>query len=251
MCPTDQLALARAKWKSKGFGSPIVTKPLLRYGLCLLSVLALRAGPIDASSFSSNAVLINFGDLTGGNCNLCGPAVGNQYAGLGVTFNNPTYPGADTADNNLSPLMFPDPPDTPFPNALYVYQGGTLGDAPASPFEILFSVPVTKVGFEYGSSISSFIELDAYSGNDQLLETLTFVGNAAPIGLEGYAGIEESTPIAWVDVSYHPDSDPSRTLNFSIDNLAFEGSAVAAPEPSTLALIGIGLLGMGAIRRRR
>ena len=210
---------------------------------------SLHGGPIDASSFSNNATFINFGNLTGGPCNLCGPTVGNQYAILGVTFDNPSYPGEDTADTNLASLMLiPDPPNS-LPNTLFVYQGGLLGDTPAAPFQMLFSVPVTKVGFDYGSSIDAYLELDAYSSNGQLIETLTFVGSPAPIGLVGYAGIQESTPIAWLDVSYHPCSDPSRTLNFSIDNVSFEGSAV--PEPSTFALIAVGFVGMVVVRRRR
>ena len=197
--------------------------------------LTLDGGPIDSSHFTSNATVITFGNLTGGNCNLCGPSVTNQYAALGVTFNNPSYPGEDTADTNLVPFF----PDSSAPNALYVYQGGLIGQAPAAPFQILFSIPVTSVGFDYGSSIDSFLELEAYGTDNQLLGTLIFVGNPAPIGLEGFAGIGESTPIARLDISYHPDTNACRTLNFSIDDLEFEAGSV--PEPSTLALIAAGL----------
>lgn len=204
----------------------------------------LHGGPITPANFGSNATVINFDDLTGGNCKLCGPSVTNQYAGLGVTFNNPSFPGQDTADTNLVPYF----PDASAPNALFVEQGGMLGDTPAEAFQILFSVPVTMAGFYYGSSSGAYLELDAYGANHQLLESVNFTGNSAPIGLEGFAGLQESSPIVELDVSYHPFSDTSRTLNFSIDNLEFQGNQT--PEPTTFGLIAAGLAAMTLWRRR-
>lgn len=240
---------ARTEWGSKGFDSPNpVPKSKRRLILCLgvLSLgISLEGGPITAANFSSNATIVNFDDLTGGSCNLCGPSVTNQYSGLGVTFNNPSFPGQDTADTNLVPFI----PDASAPNALFVEQGGTLGEAPAVPFQILFSVPVTMAGFYYGSSSDAYLELDAYGANHQLLESVYFKGTSAPIGLEGFAGLEESSPIVELDVSYHPVSDPSRTLSFSIDNVEFQGSQV--PEPSTFAPIAGGLAAMALWRRSR
>jgi hypothetical protein len=60
-------------------------------------------------------------------------------------------------------------------------------------------------------------------------------------------GLEGSSPIVELDVSYHPFFDPCRTFNFSIDNLEFEGST---PEPPTFALILTGVL-VTAFGRRR
>jgi hypothetical protein len=219
-----------------------------RFGLflagTLISGVATKGSPITQSSFSSNATIINFDNLAGGNCNLCGPSVTDQYSSEGVLFNNPSYPGEDTADTNLTASF----PNASPPHLLFVEQGGLLSDPPAQSFQILFSVPVTKVGFDFGSSSDSYIELNAYGAGHQLLETLDFVGTSAPIGLAGFAGLQESSPIVELDVSYHPFSDPARTFNFSIDNLEFQGSSV--PEPSTFVLIGAGILGV-AIRRRR
>lgn len=202
------------------------------------------AGPIGESSFT-DPTIINFDNLVGGDCNLCGPAVTDQYAALGVTFNNPSYPDEDTADTNLVPLF---PLASP-PNALFVEQGGLIGEPAAEPFQILFSVPVTMVGFDYGSSVNSFLQVSAYGTSGQLLETLTFQGSTAPIGLEGFAGLEEASLIAELDVSYIPSFDPSRTFNFSIDNLEFTGPTV--PEPASLALLLAGLCGIALARGLR
>jgi hypothetical protein len=210
-----------------------------------LLCIPLCAGPINSSSFSSDATLINFDNLAGGNCNLCGQSVTDQFVALGVTFNDPSFPGSGTADSNLAPLI----PGASPANALFVFQGGLVGELPADPFQILFSVPVTMVGFDFGSSADSFLRLDVYDSSNVLLDTVDFVGNAAPIGLAGFAGIEESTPIARVDVSYRPDGDPSRTYNFSIDNLQFEGDP--APEPSTFVMMAAGFLGIALGRRRK
>lgn len=217
---------------------------ILSLGVLSLGI-SLDGGPITAANFGSNATVVNFDDLTGGSCNLCGPSVTNQYSGLGVTFNNPSFPGQDTADTNLVPFF----PDASAPNALFVEQGGALGQTPAVPFQILFSVPVTMAGFYYGSSSGAYLELDAYGANHQLLESVDFTGTTAPIGLEGFAGLEESSPIVELDVSYHPLSDPSRTLNFSIDNVEFQGNQV--PEPSTFAPIAGGLAALALGRRSR
>jgi hypothetical protein len=220
----------------------------VRLILCLTGALTLclsiEASPITQANFSSNATLINFDNLTGGNCNLCGPSVTNQYSSLGVTFNNPSLPGQDTADTNLTASF----PNASPQNLLFIEQGGLQNDAQAAPFQILFSVPVTTVGFNFGSSTDAFLELDAYGTGHQLLETEDFVGTASPIGLAGFAGLQESTPIVELDVSYHPNSDPTRTFNLSIDNLQFQGNGV--PEPSTMALIGAGFLGIAVGRRK-
>src|SRR5271154_1980870 len=108
-----------------------------RLGLCFLSFLGacspMRGGAI--TSVPGGWTTITFDDLTGGNDNLEGPSVTNQYSGLGVTFNNPSFPGQDTADTNLTYSI----PNASGPNALFVYQGG--GQQGVAPFQILFSTP--------------------------------------------------------------------------------------------------------------
>jgi hypothetical protein len=200
---------------------------------------SIRAGAI--TSYAGDATMITFDDLVGGGANLKGPSVTNQYAGLGVTFNNPSFPGEDTADTNLTYSI----PNASGPNALFVYQGG--GQQGVAPFQILFSTPVDTVGFDWLSSFDSFLQLDAYNQQGALIESATFVGSDTPQGLGGFAGLQESNAIARLDVSYHPDFDPTRSYNFSIDNLSF----TEAPEPSTMVMDGLGLLVAMLLRVRR
>jgi hypothetical protein len=212
----------------------------MRLFLCLLSALPFCV--------QAHATEIYFDDLPGSVCNpldiaSCGPNVTNQYAALGVTFNNPTAAGADIVDTNLTSLI----PDASAPNVLFVYQGGLLSQPAFAPFQILFSAPVTSVGFDFGSSTDAYLEMDVYGAGNTLLETQDFVGSSASIGLAGFAQIQESTPITEVDLSYHPNSDTSRTLNFSIDNLEFS----QVPEPSSLAMMAIASLAGIALKRRR
>lgn len=214
-----------------------------RFFLALLLGCRLYASPISVDAFSPSATVVNFDDLLGGDCNQCGTVVTDQYSSLGVIFEDPSYPDGATVQTNLVFGI----PNATAPNALFVFQGGSLSSVPADPFRLLFSQPVNRVGFDYASSADSYLQLSGYDSANNLIETLTFTGSPAPIGLGGFAGIESSTGIARLDVSYHPFSDPARTYNFSIDNVRFE----AVPEPSTYVLTGIGLAAAGFLRFRR
>jgi hypothetical protein len=65
-----------------------------------------------------------------------------------------------------------------------------------SPFEIQFSVPVNMVGFDFGTSLNAYLEVDTYSSTDTLLESLTLVGTPVSGGPGSFAGLQESTDIA-------------------------------------------------------
>jgi hypothetical protein len=233
--------------RNQGSGSSNQLRILLLLVSMSLFCSSLSALPIVSPADMSNTTLVDFNTLAGGNCNLCGTSVTNQFSDIGVTFNNPSNPGDDTTDTNITPYV-----PGASGNMLYVYQGGLLDNQNAQPFEILFSVPVTAVGFEYGSSINAYLQLSAYGAGNTLLETEDFTGSPAPIGLAGFAGLSETSAITQLDVSYLNVSD-QRTLNFSIGNVLFVDPPLPTPEPSTLLLVGAGLLGTGisAARARR
>ena len=209
----------------------------------ILSLSVLHAGTIGVGGFSGSATVINFDGLTGDSCLGCGDVVTNQYAGQGVTFSNATA----TANTYLATLL----PSASLPNAVFVNQGGG-GNFPH--LLLSFSVPVNRVGMDFGLSLDSFFTMAAYDGSNALLETQNFVGATVPAGLAGFAGLEEATDIAVLDISYHPNSSPSRTFNYVFDNLRFEGtgsSGSATPEPAAAVLMGAGLAVLGCAFRKK
>lgn len=91
------------------------------------------------------------------------------------------------------------------------------------------------------------IKLRSNDGQGTLLETVIYIGSSTPQGLVGFAGVQEASNIGRLDVSYHPNFDPAKSYNFSMDNLGF----AEVPEPSTACLAGIAFLGGYCIGRGR
>lgn len=201
-----------------------------------VSIPQVGATPIGNGSFSSTAAFISFDDLPGDSCSGCGTSVTNQYSAFGVMFDDPSFPGGATLQNNLVGVF----PDASGPNVLVVRQGGLITDPAAMPLRLAFSSGMNRVGFNFFISAQSYILLEAYNGN-QLVESVVFNGSANAFGVGGFAGLQTQLAFTRLEVSAHPFSDPSRTLNFAMDNLMFE----PVPEPSSLLLGLLGLAGIG------
>ncbi len=99
------------------------------------------------------------------------------------------------------------------------------------------------------SSISTFY-LEAYDGSDNLLDIASGPANTVSAG---------GTSIGYLTVASAP-SDIAYILVhdggnfFTLDNMSGDASAVYSPgipEPTTMVLLGLGLIGMGARLRKR
>ncbi len=146
---------------------------------------------------------------TSPNCHLCGPSITTQYAGLGVIFNNPDFPNQETEDTDLTCSI----PNSSAPNALFIYQGGG-GPIAVRPFQILFFNPVNTMGFDWLSSFAASLQLDAYDRQGVFLEKRAIVGVNIAQEPGRFSGVQESVDIGRLDVSYHPDFDPTKSYTF-------------------------------------
>ena len=173
-----------------------------------------NAVPIGIGAFSASATVINFDNLSGGADLSTGDIVTNQYAGLGVTFNDPDYPAR--ANTSLQPGFS----GSSAPNILFVQQhdGNPLGN----PLQILFTTPQLRVGMLWETSLGPQITMQAF-GRSGLLETLTLTSGSScqsAAGVCGFIGIERSEGITRVELS-DPRSDIGFNFNFELDDVRF------------------------------
>lgn len=149
-------------------------------------------------------------------------ALRDQYASVGLTFSQGTL---------FQGVFFDGNPDNHF-----ISSTNPIG---------FFSAPV------FGISISSNsfwdATLTAYDAADNIIDTITAVNPSA-----GWNMFSTTFGLSTTEAIHHfsvaDSSDPDHILN--LDNLVFEVAAADVPEPSQLAVFGLGLLALMQRYRR-
>ena len=134
----------------------------------------------------------------------------------------------------------PDPWGAPSSSYLGIFDNVGAGSV---SLELTFASDMLRVGAWVAGVGGSSIRLDAYDSSGFLLETVIIAAPAvASWGSAGsFLGLERVEGIRSVVFT---------GVDFGLDGLSFEPAPLPVPEPSTLPLIGLGLLVLASRPRR-
>ena len=186
---------------------------------------------------AANATLISYSDVGSWNTNVSSVTTNDfnhytviDYFGSSHTENGVTFTGGalfSQGNNNYAGSQW-------IGEKWFSFEG-------AQPYGIDFGQDLTALSFNFADYYNANMDLTLLFNTGESISV-----NQGGSNVMGFVGI--TTDIAFSSVQLI--SSNTKGTYFGIDNLAY-GTASAVPEPASIALLGLGLAGIGLSRKKK
>ena len=136
-----------------------------------------------------------------------------------------------------------------------LYLSNDQGDdtiAPSTTVQLTFASPQSAIGFLYALQNDNWT-FNAYNTSGTLLGThvVTGSGSGSGDGIGGFIGFSESSALISY-VTYSENGTEGGNGDYiGIDNVTYRATPAPTPEPTTLALAGLGVASLLIARRKQ